>query len=62
MWPRWSTTWADRVIFGSDWPHIEGMPQPLDYLVELKDKGFDGDTKKKILLDNVTELNHLQPA
>ena len=22
---------ADRVIFGSDWPHIEGMPQPLDY-------------------------------
>ena len=21
---------ADRVIFGSDWPHIEGMPQPLD--------------------------------
>ena len=27
---------ADRVIFGSDWPHIEGMPQPLDYAVELK--------------------------
>ena len=21
----------DRVIFGSDWPHIEGMPEPLDY-------------------------------
>ena len=28
---------ADRVIFGSDWPHIEGMPQPLDYLTELKE-------------------------
>src|SRR5262245_30539719 len=27
---------ADRVLFGSDWPHIEGMPMPLDYLVELK--------------------------
>ena len=27
---------ADRVIFGSDWPHIEGMPEPLDYLPELK--------------------------
>lgn len=53
---------ADRVIFGSDWPHIEGMPQPLDYLVELKDKGFDEETEKKILLDNVTELNQLQPA
>lgn len=22
---------ADRVIFGFDWPHIEGMPNPLDY-------------------------------
>ena len=27
---------ADRVIFGSDWPHIEGMPRPLDYATELK--------------------------
>ena len=27
----------DRVIFGSDWPHIEGMLSPLDYLVELKE-------------------------
>ena len=27
----------DRVIFGSDWPHIEGMPEPLDYAKELKD-------------------------
>ena len=32
---------ADRVIFGSDWPHIEGMPRPLDYAVELKE--FDDD-------------------
>ncbi len=51
---------ADRVIFGSDWPHIEGMPQPLDYLVELKT--FDDADQKKILLDNVTELNTLRPA
>ena len=28
---------ADRVIFGSDWPHIEALPEPRDYLVELKD-------------------------
>ena len=26
---------TDRVIFGSDWPHIEGMPQPLDYVGDL---------------------------
>ena len=28
---------ADRVIFGSDWPHIEGMPNPLDYAMEIKE-------------------------
>jgi predicted TIM-barrel fold metal-dependent hydrolase len=51
---------ADRVIFGSDWPHIEGMPQPLDYLVEVKE--FDEATQRKILLDNVTALNTPRPA
>ena len=46
---------ADRVVFGSDWPHIEGLPQPRDYVVELKE--FDAATRRKILLDNVTQLN-----
>ena len=36
---------ADRVIFGSDWPHIEGMPQPLDYATELKE--FDDATRQQ---------------
>ncbi|MEZ5168200.1 MAG: amidohydrolase family protein [Acidimicrobiales bacterium] len=49
----------DHVIFGSDWPHIEGLPSPLDYLVELKE--FDDVDRKKILLDNVTFLNTPQP-
>lgn len=51
---------TDHVIFGSDWPHIEGLPQPLDYLVELKQ--FEPDDQKKILLDNVLELNTPLPA
>lgn len=46
---------ADRVIFGSDWPHIEGMPQPLDYLEELGE--FDAETTRRILRDNARELN-----
>ena len=46
---------TDRVVFGSDWPHIEGMPTPLDYAVELKE--FSKEDQKKILLDNVLELN-----
>jgi predicted TIM-barrel fold metal-dependent hydrolase len=51
---------ADRVIFGSDWPHIEGMPAPLDYLAELKE--FDDDDRRRILFDNVMELNARRPA
>jgi predicted TIM-barrel fold metal-dependent hydrolase len=50
---------ADRVIFGSDWPHIEGMPKPLDYVTELKE--LDDDSQRKILRDNVRELNTLRP-
>ena len=51
---------ADRVIFGSDWPHIEGMPQPLDYVAELSQ--FDDEKKRKILRDNVLGLNERRPA
>ena len=45
---------AERVIFGSDWPHIEGMPRPLDYLADLA--GFDAETQRRILRDNAREL------
>ena len=51
---------ARIVIFGSDWPHIEGMPQPLDYLVELKN--LDDAQIKQVMLDNVTFLNTPRPC
>lgn len=46
---------ADRVIFGSDWPHIEGMPQPLDFVKELEQ--FSAVDRRKILRDNARFLN-----
>jgi len=49
------TMGPDRVIFGSDWPHIEGMPKPLDYIEELA--GFDAATQRRILRENAVELN-----
>jgi predicted TIM-barrel fold metal-dependent hydrolase len=51
---------ADRVIFGSDWPHIEGMPRPLDYVTELKE--LDDASRQLILRDNARELNTLRPV
>lgn len=50
---------ADRVIFGSDWPHIEGLPTPLDYIVELEN--FNEKQKQLIMRDNTRFLNTPQP-
>ncbi len=49
---------AQRVLFGSDWPHIEGMPQPLDYLPELSK--LTDDQRQSVLYDNAAEL--IRPA
>lgn len=48
-----------RVIFGSDWPHIEGMPKPLDYVRELT--RFSDQDQQLILRDNALALNTPQP-
>ena len=45
---------ADRVVFGSDWPHGEGRASPLDYLPEIKALA-DGD-QAKVLHDNGAAL------
>lgn len=46
---------ADRVIFGSDWPHIEGLRSPADGVDGLT--GLPDDQQRMILHDNVTVLN-----
>jgi predicted TIM-barrel fold metal-dependent hydrolase len=50
----------ERVIFGSDWPHIEGMPSPLDYFEELE--GMHADAVERITRLNTAELNELRAA
>ena len=51
---------VDRVIFGSDWPHIEALPQPLDYLPETKP--LSDDDRRLVLHDNAIELATLRPC
>jgi predicted TIM-barrel fold metal-dependent hydrolase len=45
---------VDRIIFGSDWPHVEGVERPLDFLDAVE--GFGADDKRKIMRDNVANL------
>ena len=51
---------ADHVIFGSDWPHIEGMPTPLDYLPEVA--GLTASDRRMVLRDNTRALTQLRPG
>jgi len=51
---------TDRVLFGSDWPHVEGLPRPLDYLEELRE--FDDKSRREILRNNCLALNTLAPG
>ncbi len=46
---------ADRVIFGSDWPHMEGLEKPRDIFEELG--GISPQDQAKILHTNAASLN-----
>ena len=45
---------VERILFGSDWPHGEGVAQPLDFTKELG--GFDEADQQRIMHDNAVEL------
>lgn len=51
---------ADRVIFGSDWPHMEGMEHPRDIFNELD--GISLADQEKILRSNTAALNQRRAA
>jgi predicted TIM-barrel fold metal-dependent hydrolase len=53
---------ADRVIYGSDWPHMEGMERPRDILDEEELDGVSLTDQAKILYENGAALNRLRPA
>jgi hypothetical protein len=44
----------ERVIFGSDWPHMEGLPDPRDIEGELD--AFDAHARERFLFANAREL------
>jgi predicted TIM-barrel fold metal-dependent hydrolase len=45
---------VERVLFGSDWPHGEGLAQPMDFLRELSD--FNEYEVHRIMRENSLEL------
>jgi predicted TIM-barrel fold metal-dependent hydrolase len=45
---------VERVLFGSDWPHGEGLAEPIDFVKELH--AFDETEVRKIMRDNALDL------
>ena len=45
---------AERVLFGSDFPHAEGLAEPMSYLNELANR--DENEVRRIMCDNAWEL------
>jgi predicted TIM-barrel fold metal-dependent hydrolase len=50
----------DRVVFGSDWPHLEGLVHPRDILQHIN--GVEGKAADKFLFENAKYLNTRRPA
>jgi predicted TIM-barrel fold metal-dependent hydrolase len=45
---------AERVVFGSDWPHVEGLAEPSDFAKEID--GLPEADVRRIMRDNAREL------
>lgn len=46
----------DRIIFGSDWPHPEGLADPINLVDDLERNGLDEDGIRKVMGGNLVDL------
>ncbi len=44
----------DRLLFGSDFPHTEGLPEPVAFVKDIPT--FTPDETRRIMRDNVLDL------
>jgi predicted TIM-barrel fold metal-dependent hydrolase len=47
---------VERILFGSDWPHAEGMRHPRDFFRNVET--FSLDDQRKIMVENARQLTH----
>ena len=45
---------VDKILFGSDWPHGEGLESPVSFTEELV--GFSDADIRKVMRDNALDL------
>ncbi len=42
----------EHLLFGSDWPHAEGLAEPRTFADDLASQGFSADEIRTVLRDN----------
>jgi predicted TIM-barrel fold metal-dependent hydrolase len=47
---------ADRMLMGSDWPHVEGLAEPLTFTGDLEAAGLDDAEIRLVMGENAKEL------
>jgi predicted TIM-barrel fold metal-dependent hydrolase len=52
----------DHVLFGSDYPHPEGLAEPLEYLDTLRGEQLDDATIRQVMSTNANALLGLAAA
>ena len=54
---RWPTCAASTaIIFGSDWPHPEGLADPINLVDDLARNGLDEEGMRKVMGGNMIDL------
>jgi predicted TIM-barrel fold metal-dependent hydrolase len=46
----------DRIMFGSDWPHPEGLADPINLVDDLERNGLDEEGVRKVMGGNMVDL------
>jgi predicted TIM-barrel fold metal-dependent hydrolase len=47
---------VDKVLLGSDWPHTEGLADPLSFVKDLEREGYTEAEQQKVMHDNALAL------
>ena len=42
----------ERVLFGSDWPHAEGLAEPRTFALDLRRHGYSEDEVHAVMAEN----------
>jgi predicted TIM-barrel fold metal-dependent hydrolase len=51
---------VERILFGSDWPHAEGLGSPGDFFKNVEE--FSLEDQRKIMRENARQLTFAPPT